>query len=131
MIRALLILSAALAAGACGHAPLATPESLSSEGADVNNTITVEVVSHAFRDATVYLSLGASRQRLGLAGGNSTSVFKVPWNAQLANSAQANLHAEQIGDDAAVVSSELHIAAGSRIVWTLSGQFYESSLEVY
>jgi hypothetical protein len=93
--------------------------------------VSVEVVSQSFRDANVYLKVGGSRQRLGMATGNSTSHFKVKWNAQLANSAQANLMAERIGDEGRAESSNIQLVAGARIVWTINGHFNESGLEVY
>jgi hypothetical protein len=122
--------AAALAVGCRSSAPLVTSDETRAP-ANHDSDLTVEVVSHAFRDAQVYLRLGGSRQRLGLAGGNRTSTFTVPWNAHLANTVEASLLADQIGDDTSLVSSELSIYAGARIVWTISGQFYQTGLDVY
>jgi hypothetical protein len=102
-----------------------------AEGETVTKDLQVEVVSHAFRDANVYLHLNGSRRRLGLAGGNKTSVFEVPWNAQISNTVLAHLTAEIVGDDSSVESSSIQVAAGARVVWTLNGSFVETSLEVY
>jgi hypothetical protein len=108
-----------------------TADSSSEEASSQANDVSVEVVSQAFRDANVYLTIGGSRQRLGLAAGNSTSYFKVKWNAQLANAVQVNLAAERIGDTARAESSTIQLMAGARIVWTINGHFSESGLEVY
>jgi hypothetical protein len=97
----------------------------------VDRDLQVEVINHGFRDANVYLHLGGSRQRLGLAGGNRTSVFKVKWNAQLANAIDVSLTAERIGDNASVESSSIQLMKGARVVWTVSGQFGQASLEIY
>lgn len=93
--------------------------------------VEVEVICQGFRDANVYLHVGGSRQRLGLAGGNRTSAFKVKWNARLANAVEVTLSAEQIGDDSKVESSSIQLAEGARVVWTVSPHFYQANLEVY
>lgn len=122
----------ALASCGAGQKPSAvTAAAASQQGASEDNDLRVEVVSQSFRDANVYLKVGGSRQRLGLAAGNSTSYFKVKWNAQLANSFQAILMAERIGDEARAESSNIQLVAGARIVWTINGHFNEGGLEVY
>lgn len=108
-----------------------TADTASEEAAAAGADLQVEVVSHNFRDANIYLRIGGSRQRLGLAGGNTTSFFKVKWNVQLANAIDVSLIAEQIGDEARAESSSIQLVEGARIVWTLGGQFSETSLEVY
>lgn len=91
----------------------------------------IEVINQGFRDSTVYLHLGGSRQRLGYANGNRTSRFKVKWNAQLANAVDVSLTAERIGDDTKLESSRIQLMEGARIVWTVSGHFGQTALEVY
>ncbi len=97
----------------------------------VSKDLELEVINQGFRDATVYLHLGGSRQRLGYAGGNRTSRFKVKWNAQLANAVDVSLTAERIGDDTTLESSRIQLMEGARIVWTVSGHFNQTALEVY
>jgi hypothetical protein len=122
----------ALISACGGHPTLAKlGDDPSAEASAKVEDIIVEVVSHNFRDASVYLHLGASRQRLGLAAGNATSVFKVPWNAQVATAIEASLSAEKIGDSESIRSDSIQVIPGAHIVWTLSVQFYEASLEVY
>jgi hypothetical protein len=110
-----------------------TPSSIADGTAErevAGKDLQIEVIVQGFRDATIYLKLGGSRQRLGLAGGSTTSTFRVPWNAQLANSSQAILVAERMGDDAFLESSRIQVTAGARIVWTINIS-YEVSLEIY
>jgi hypothetical protein len=126
-----LVVLASLAGCGGGPKPSTVTADEPSQEAAAENDVQVEVISHSFRDANVYLHVGGSRQRLGFAGGNSTSYFKVPWNAQLANAVEAKLSAERIGDTARAESSAIQLVAGARIVWTLNGHFNETSLEVY
>ena len=91
----------------------------------------IEVINHGFRDANVYLYIGGSRQRLGMAGGNRTSTFNVKWNAQLANAVEAKLTAERIGDDVSLESSSVQVTEGARVVWTVSAHFGQTSLDIY
>jgi hypothetical protein len=97
----------------------------------VGKDLQVEVICQGFRDSNVYLHVGGSRQRLGLAGGNRTSTFKVKWNARMANAVEVVLSAEQIGDDSTLESSSIQLAEGARIVWTVSPHFAQANLEVY
>ncbi len=137
MLRSLvasLAVLGALCLVACGRGSGATPSSIAagtSEEQAAANDLQIEVILHGFRDANIYLKLGGSRQRLGMAGGNRTATFKVPWNAQVANALQANLIAERIGDDSTVQSDSIQIIPGARVVWTLNMHFNEVSLEIY
>ena len=121
-----------LAGCAGGQKPSSvTADTASEEAAAAGKDLQVEVVSQGFRDANIYLRIGGSRQRLGLAGGNATSSFKVKWNAQLANALDVSLLAERIGDEERAESSSIQLVEGARIVWKLGSQFSEMSLEVY
>lgn len=120
--------------GACGARGGSQVSSI-ADGTDqsevVSKDLEIEVINQGFRDSTVYLQLGGSRQRLGYAGGNRTSTFKVKWNAQLANAVDVTLTAERIGDDTTLESSRIQLMEGARIVWTVSGHFNQTALEVY
>jgi hypothetical protein len=135
MVRssAISMLALGLISGCGGaHPALVTvDETLAPAHPEESGDVVVEVISYNFRDANIYMYLGASRQRLGLASGNATSVFTVPWNARMANAIEATLTAEQIGDESTVQSSSVRLNAGSRLVWTLSSQFYEVRMDVY
>lgn len=140
MIRSLAVSSAALVAlaafgglaGCGGRGNQVTAISNGTADSEVaGKDVQIEVTSNGFRDANLYLYIGGSRQRLGLAGGNRTSVFKVKWNAQLANAVEARLMAERIGDDASLESSSIQLTEGARVVWTVSAHFGQTSLEIY
>lgn len=137
LARATVLAAAAAAAMALSSVSCAggTKVSAVASGADerekVDRDIRVEVVSHAFRDANVYLHLNGSRRRLGLASGNNTTLFKVPWNAQVSNTVLAHLSAEIVGDDSRVQSSTIQVSSGAHILWTLNNSFVETNLEVY
>jgi hypothetical protein len=141
MIRSLAVPSVAIALGlaalgglaACGGPgnQVTAISDGTSDGEVAAKDLQIEIVSHGFRDANAYLYIGGSRQRLGLAGGNRTSTFKVKWNAQLANAVEARLMAERIGDDVSLESTSIQLTEGARVVWTVSSHFGQTSLEIY
>ena len=120
-----LVLLLVLGAAACGGRP--PPEA----GGDPDGSeIDIHIISHNLRDATVYLYLGESRQRMGMAGGNQTTMFKVPWRRIEGNS-RVRLLAELIGSEGQVLSENLQLSPGARVVWTLEVQLPASSVTVY
>lgn len=132
MVLAVVSGAMSLSAVSCaGGTKVSAVASGTDEREKTDRDIRVEVVSHAFRDANVYLHLNGSRRRLGLASGNNTTLFKVPWNAQISNTMLAHLSAEIVGDDSRVQSSSIQVAAGAHILWTLNNSFVETNLEVY
>ncbi len=132
MVLAAVMIAMSLSSLSCaGGTKVSAVASGADEREKADRDIRVEVVSHAFRDANVYLHLNGSRRRLGLASGNNTTLFKVPWNAQISNTMLAHLSAEIIGDNSWVESSSVQVAAGAHILWTLNNSFTETNLEVY
>jgi hypothetical protein len=124
----LVALGAAGAAGtACGGAGSPSPE---VGGEPDESEIDIHIISHNLRDANVYLYLGESRQRMGMAGGNQTTMFKVPWRRVEGNS-RVRLLAELIGSAGQVVSENLQLSPGARVVWTLEVQLPASSVTVF
>jgi hypothetical protein len=91
---------------------------------------TIQVVSRNSRDVNVYLYVGSSRQRLGLAGGNTTTVFKVPWS-RVSSASTIRLRAERIGDSTNATSDPLQVKPGGVAVWTLESQLGRSTDAVY
>jgi hypothetical protein len=72
----------------------------------------------------------AGRQRLGLAGGNSITEFKIPWQ-RVSGSSRVHLLAERVGDASEIWSDPLQLTQGSVVVWTLELQLEHSSVAVY
>ena len=94
----------------------------------VEGDISVQVISHAFRDATIYIYLGSARHRLGIATGKQTTVFTIPW-ARFAQVNEARLSADPIGMKVDVGSDRFTVKPGNTVVWTLevqAGEFGES-----
>jgi hypothetical protein len=123
-ISALFLLLAVPAA--CGGRS-ASGDSLTDQIAqeEGGKDVTVHIVSHNPRDANIYLYLGSSRQRLGLAGGHSTTTFTIPWG-RLSSASQVHLRAEVIGDQTRVDSDPLQVTPGGSVVWTLQADLSQS-----
>lgn len=123
-IAALVLLLAATPACVGRSAPgdsLTDQISQEEGGSDV----TVRIVSHNPRDVNIFLYLGSSRQRLGLAGGNSTTTFTIPWG-RLSSASRVQLRAEVIGDQARVDTDPLQVTPGGSVVWTLQADLSQS-----
>jgi len=121
-----VVLTALAALAACasqsGSGSLVDDVATDESGAsDVN----VQIVSHNPRDVVIYIFLGTSRQRLGLAGGNSTTNFRLPWH-QVQGASVAHLLAEQMGDSDRVESDLLQLKPGGRVVWTVEADLSRS-----
>ncbi|HKE18839.1 MAG TPA: hypothetical protein VKB80_28385 [Kofleriaceae bacterium] len=91
--------------------------------------VTVQVINHAFRDASVFMYVGSSRHRLGIAVGKQTTVFKVPWR-QFSRGTAVVLTADPIGrvDEGTqagavdIRSDTFTLQPGNTAVWTLESQ---------
>lgn len=77
---------------ACGPKP--APEDLTAS--ENEEDISVRIVSHNFNNVVIFLYVGESRQRLGIAGGNSTTDFTIPWR-RVASNRKVRLFGEMIG----------------------------------
>lgn len=90
--------------------------------------VSVQVISHGFRDAQIYLYVGDSRHRLGIATGKRTTVFTIPWR-RFASANTLRLTADPIGMVNAgragavdVRSDSFTVKPGNTVVWTLELQ---------
>jgi hypothetical protein len=100
-----------------------------SENQPAGANVSVQVINHAFRDASIFMFVGSSRHRLGIATGKQTTVFNVPWS-QLSRGSSVVLMADPIGrvdrDTAAgavdVRSDTFTVQPGNTAVWTLESQ---------
>lgn len=72
----------------------------------------------------------AGRHRLGLAGGNSVTEFKIPW-ARVSGLSRVHLLAERMGDESETWSDPLQLSPGNVVVWTLELKLDHSSVAVY
>jgi hypothetical protein len=119
------------APAACARGPQSG--SLSDDVAaeeDGESDVTFQVVSHNPRDVVIYLLLGSSRQRLGMASGNSTTVFTMKWG-RLANASDIHLRGEQMGNGEVVQTDRLQLKPGGRVLWTLQAELNQSIDAVY
>ncbi len=105
---------------ACGGGQ-STGDRLDTSEKPADGDVSVQVISHAFRDATVYIFLGQVRHRLGIATGKQTTVFTIPW-ARFAQVNEARLMADPIGMKVDIGSDRFTVQPGNTVVWTLEGQ---------
>ena len=105
---------------ACGGSPSAG-DRLDTTEKPADGDVSVQVISHAFRDSTIYIFLGPVRHRLGIATGKQTTVFTIPW-ARFAQVNEARLMADPIGMRVDIGSDRFTVKPGNTVVWTLEGQ---------
>ncbi len=110
---------------ACHRHPAPTVEADPGSG-----EIAVRVESHNFADVVIYLGLNGSRSRLGLAGGEKTTVFFIPWR-RVATSGRLQLIGDPVGANDAVATDQLQVRPGSMVVWTLESPLSRSFAAVY
>lgn len=129
-LSSLALVAVLSVSAACARGPQSG--SLSDEVAaeEGESDVTFQIVSHNPRDVVIFLLLGSSRQRLGMASGNSTTVFTMKWN-RLANASVIHLRGEQMGNGESVVSDTLQIKPGARVLWTLQAELNQSIDAVY
>lgn len=120
---ALVVILSAPAACARGPQSGSLTDDVAAE--EDESDVTFQIVSHNPRDVVIYLLLGSSRQRLGMAGGNSTTTFTMKWS-RLANASVIRLRGEQMGNNEQVVSDVLQVKPGGQILWTLQAQLNQS-----
>lgn len=88
------------------------PGSLST---DLDNATAVRVDNRAFTDMTVYVARSSQRQRLGLAPGNSVTVFNLP-RGVVAPATPLRFIADPIGSSRASVSEEITVSPGDTVM---------------
>jgi hypothetical protein len=132
-----LLMLGCAACGSGGGASGGATDTLVTSEEPAEGDVSVQVISHAFRDSTIYIFLGSSKQRLGIARGNQTTVFNIPW-ARFRQANEARLSADPIGmtDPGGgrldVGSDRFTVRPGNTVVWTLQttagkvGEFEEA-----
>jgi hypothetical protein len=134
-ITSSLLCGLSISLAACGggqHASEKLEVDITETDSESDTDVSVQVISHAFRDATIYLYVGSSKHRLGIATGKRTTVFNIPWG-RLAHAAGMRLAAHPIGEHSAdgssfatrpleVGSDAFTVKPGNMVVWTLQSQ---------
>ncbi len=142
-----VVLVAVTVAAGCGPRP---SDRIDTSGGPED--VSLKVISHNFSNVVVYLYLGESRHRLGIAGGNSVTDFTIPWR-QVSGNRAVRLFCEAIGAGPAftsritqeqhedlrdhgqaegqVTSDTLQLTPGARVVWTLEARLDQSMASVY
>jgi hypothetical protein len=87
------------------------------------------VVNHNFSDVVIYLDERGHRSRLGLAGGENTTVFFLPW--QRVASGTLRLLGDPIGSSTLLHTELLSVRQGSMVVWTIESSLAQSNAAVY
>ena len=125
-LTSLALVAVLSAPAACARGPQSgslTDDVVAEEEGETD--VTFQIVSHNPRDVVIYLFLGSSRQRLGMASGNSTTTFTMKWS-RLANASVIHLRGEQMGNSDQVVTDALQLKPGGRVLWTLQADLDQS-----
>ena len=84
-------------------------------GIELDDATAVKVDNRGYTDMTVYVARGSQRQRLGLAPGNSVTVFTLPRNL-VSPAAPLRFIADPIGSSRASVSEEITVSPGDTVM---------------
>jgi hypothetical protein len=125
MMKSLLLSALLLSAMACHHR--AQPEVTVDEQA---GEVAVRVINHNFSDMVVNLEENGRRYRLGLANGENTTLFSVPWR-RVANNGTVRLLADPVGASTVIRTELLSVWPGALVVWTIESCVSQSSAGVY
>jgi hypothetical protein len=87
-------------------------------GADMEEATAVKVDNRGFTDMTVYVARSSQRQRLGLAPGNSVTVFTLP-RGVVAPATPLRFIADPIGSSRASVSEEITVSPGDTVMMVI------------
>jgi hypothetical protein len=125
MTRALLLSCLLLGAMACHHraSPEVEPDNNAGE-------VAVRVINHNFADMVVSTEQNGRLSRLGLAHGESSTLFSIPWR-RLANSGTLRLLADPVGGSTVIGTEVLSVWSGALVVWTIESSPSQSSAGVY
>jgi hypothetical protein len=110
--RLVAVATLVLASGAC---KTTTP---GAEGIDRYEPAAVRVDNRGFADMTVYVARSSQRQRLGLAPGNSVTVFTLP-PSLVGGATPVRFIADPIGSPRASVSEEITVSPGDTVTVTI------------
>jgi hypothetical protein len=105
MFRPLLIAAAAISA-ACTTA--------GAKNRPAEPETSVEVQNQSFNDMTIYVVRSAQRIRLGTAGGNTTSVLKLP-RGIIFGITQLQFVADPIGGQRLPISESISVTPGDQV----------------
>ena len=83
-------------------------------GIDLDEATAVKVDNRGFTDMTVYVARSSQRQRLGLAPGNSVTVFNLP-RGLVAPATPLRFIADPIGSSRPSVSEEITVSPGDTV----------------
>lgn len=125
MTRVLLLAVLLSGAVACHHR--AQPEVAVDEQ---SGEVAVRVINHNFSDMVVNLEENGRRYRLGLANGENTTLFSVPWR-RVANNGTVRLLADPVGASTVIRTELLSVWPGALVVWTIESSLSQSSAGVY
>ncbi|MEO8138838.1 MAG: hypothetical protein ABI742_04275 [Gemmatimonadota bacterium] len=112
-----------LAATAC-HRPRPEIEADPAAG-----EVAIRIVNHNFSDVVIYLDERGHRSRLGLAGGENTTLFFLPWRRVATGTLR--LLGDPVGGSTMLRTDVLSIRAGSLVVWTIESSLAQSNAAVY
>ncbi len=79
---------------------------------------TIDVQNQDFNDMTVYAVVNGSRTRLGIAGGNKTTVLTIP-DYLINGTTFMRFVADPIGGNRTPVSEEVDVSAGDQLVMVI------------
>jgi hypothetical protein len=82
---------------------------------DPDATTTLVVDNQSFPDMTIYVLEGGRRIRLGLAGGNSETHFKLPKYLVRSSIMTLRFQADPIGSSRAPISDEINVSPGDEV----------------
>jgi hypothetical protein len=123
MRPALLLTWLILGVGAC-HRP--RPE---VEADPTSGEVAIRVVNHNFSDVVIYLDERGHHSRLGLAGGENTTLFFLPWRRVATGSLR--LIGDPVGSSTVLRTETLSVRQGSLVVWTIESSLVQSNAAVY
>jgi hypothetical protein len=117
-----LLAGLSLSITACHHAIKPQPEPDTGE-------VAIRVVNHNFADVVIYLDERGHSSRLGLAGGENTTVFLLPWPRVATGTLR--LVGDPIGGSTMLRTETLSVRPSSLVVWTIESSLGQSNAAVY
>jgi hypothetical protein len=123
-MRLIVLVSCLLLTATACHRP--RPE---IEADPTTGEVAIRIVNHNFSDVVIYLDERGHRSRLGLAGGENTTLFFLPWRRVASGSLR--LLGDPVGGSTLLRTDVLSIRAGSLVVWTIESSLAQSNAAVY
>jgi hypothetical protein len=91
--------------------------------------VAIRVVNHNFSDVVIYMDERGHRSRLGMAGGENTTLFFLPWRRVAAGTLL--LVGDIVGSSTLLHTETLSVRQGSMVVWTIESSLPQSNAAVY